>query len=36
MPEKKEMPRSQNEIAVKWIESKDARKANHAVQVQHV
>jgi len=32
----KEMPRRTNEIAVKWIESKYARKTNHAVQVEHV
>ena len=35
LPEEKEMPRRPNEIAPKWIESKDARKTNCAVQVKH-
>ena len=32
MPEEKEMPRRPDEIAVKWIKSKDARKTSRAVQ----
>ena len=36
MSEEKEMARRPNEIAVKCIESKYARKTNHAVQVKNV
>ena len=36
MPEEKEMSCRLNEIDVKCLESKYARKTNHAVQVKHV
>ena len=35
MPEEKEMPHRPNEIAVKWIESKYARKTYRVIQVKH-
>ena len=35
VPEEKKMPRKPNEIAVKWLESKDVGKT-HRVNVKHV
>ena len=35
VPEKKEIPRRQNEIAVQWLYSKDTPKTNCAAQVKH-
>ena len=36
MPKEKQIPRRPNEIVVKWLDSKDCRKTNHAVQVKHI